>query len=99
MNLALGLNSGIQSWINIFLLMENYTEYIGYGASLLVLTSFIMRKMLYLRVINISGCSLFIWYGALLDSMPIILTNVAIVLVNVFYILKIISKKKQELSE
>ena len=79
--------------------MENFIEFIGYAASLFVLISFIMKKMLYLRIINIAGCSLFIWYGAMLESMPIMLTNVAIVLVNVFYILKIVSEKKIESSE
>lgn len=63
-------------------------EYIGYTASVFVLLSFVMKKMMYLRLINLVGCGMFIWYGLLLESLPIIITNAAIVLVNSFYLLK-----------
>jgi len=68
--------------------MNNYTEYIGYLASLLVLVSFLMKNMTYLRLVNTLGCLVFIAYGALLPSIPIIITNAAIVLINSFYLLK-----------
>ena len=61
----------------------------GYMASLGVLTSFLMRDIKTLRIINSMGCILFVAYGVLLNfSIPIIFTNVAIVLVNIFYLLK-----------
>ena len=67
--------------------MNNYVEYIGYLASFFVLLSFLMKRMTLLRIINVIGCSFFIWYGILLDSEPIIVTNVAIVLVNGYYLI------------
>ena len=69
--------------------MNNYTEYVGYAASFFVLLSFVMKRMTRLRIINVIGCSFFIWYGILLVSWPIIVTNVAIVLVNAYYLLTI----------
>ena len=75
--------------------MNNYTEYIGYLASLLVLVSFLMKNMTYLRLVNTLGCLVFIAYGALLPSIPIIITNAAIVLINSYYLLK--SRKKTSL--
>ncbi len=72
--------------------MNNYTEYIGYLASLLVLVSFLMKNMTHLRLVNTLGCLVFIAYGALLPSIPIIITNAAIVLINSFYLLKIRKK-------
>jgi hypothetical protein len=72
--------------------MKEYVEYIGYTASFFVLLSFVMKKMMYLRLINLVGCGLFIWYGLLLESWPIIITNAAIVLVNSFYLLRMKSK-------
>lgn len=75
--------------------MQDYTEYVGYAASLFVLLSFIMKKMMPLRIVNIVGCGFFIWYGFLLMSWPIIITNVAIVLVNIFYITKMILAEKK----
>ncbi|MFM7681558.1 MAG: uroporphyrinogen decarboxylase [Bacteroidota bacterium] len=68
--------------------MTNYTEYIGYVASALVLVSFVMKNITYLRIINTIGCGFFIIYGLLLPSAPIIITNAAIVLVNLYYLFK-----------
>jgi len=62
------------------------TELIGYLASLFVLLSFLMRNITTLRYVNSIGCLFFVAYGALLDSWPVIITNVAIVLVNVYYL-------------
>ncbi|MDX2360668.1 MAG: YgjV family protein [Crocinitomicaceae bacterium] len=67
----------------------DYSEYIGYLASLFVLLSFVMKRMLVLRIVNVIGCSFFIWYGFLLGSTPILITNIAIVLVNGYYIYSI----------
>jgi energy-converting hydrogenase Eha subunit E len=68
--------------------MEEYREYIGYLASAIVLLSFVMGRILYLRIINTIGCCFFIFYGALLGSIPIIATNAAIVLINLYYLVK-----------
>jgi hypothetical protein len=65
------------------------TEIIGYIASLLVLVSFLMRNVNKLRIVNTIGCMVFIIYGILLGwSIPIIITNAAIVLINGYYLLK-----------
>ena len=64
------------------------TEYFGYIASALVLVSFLMKNISYLRVVNSFGCACFIVYGSLLPSIPIIVTNAAIVLINVYYLTK-----------
>ena len=68
--------------------MNQFSEYVGYLASLLVLISFLMKNMTYLRLVNTLGCLVFIAYGALLPSIPIIITNAAIVIINSYYLLK-----------
>jgi hypothetical protein len=68
--------------------MNQFSEYVGYLASLLVLISFLMKNMTYLRLVNTLGCIVFIAYGVLLPSIPIIITNAAIVLINSYYLLK-----------
>lgn len=73
--------------------MENYVEYVGYAASAAVLLSFLMKNMVPLRMINIVGCGLFVTYGFLLGSWPIIITNAAICIIHVFYLVKL-SKEK-----
>lgn len=70
----------------------SYVEWIGYLASLFVLLSFLMRNIKTLRYVNTLGCLFFVVYGFLLNSWPILITNVAIVLVNVYYLF--INKKK-----
>lgn len=65
----------------------NATDFIGYLASFLVLFSFLMKKMRTLRIINTFGCTLFVAYGFLLDfSWPIIITNLAIIIINIYYL-------------
>lgn len=72
----------------------NYIELIGYLASAFVLLSFVMKEMTKLRIVNIVGCSFFIAYGILIPSWPIIITNVAIVCVNTFYLTKQLKSKE-----
>ena len=78
--------------------MENYVEYVGYTASLFVLLSFIMKEMIKLQLVNIVGCAFFVAYGFLLPEIawPIVFTNVAIVLVNTYYLFKLKSQKSLE---
>ena len=65
-------------------------EYVGYAASFFVLLSFIMKDMKTLRLVNIIGCSFFVAYGFLMPgiSWPLVVTNVAIVVVNIYYLFR-----------
>lgn len=73
------------------------TEWIGYAASVFVLLSFLMRNIVTLRSVNIIGCSFFVVYGFLLNSWPIIITNLAIACVNLYYLF--INKRKKPATE
>ncbi len=64
----------------------SYVEWFGYAASLFVLLSFLMRNITTLRYVNTLGCMFFVVYGVLLDSWPIIITNAAIIMVNIYYL-------------
>lgn len=67
--------------------MSDFTvELIGYFASALVLLSFFMKNIKTLRMVNCVGCSFFVAYGVMLGSIPIIITNVAILCVNFYYL-------------
>ena len=65
----------------------NTTEIIGIGASLLVLISFLLKDVRKLRIVNTIGCIVFVVYGALLSSIPVVFTNSAIILINLYYLL------------
>lgn len=71
--------------------MWDNIEWIGYLASILVVISFALKNIYHLRLVNTSGGIAFIVYGLLIDSIPVILTNVFIVLFNIYYL----SKKEQ----
>lgn len=62
------------------------TEWIGYLASFFVAISFFMKNIITLRIVNTVGCVVFIIYGVLIDSWPVIATNAIIVGVNVYYL-------------
>lgn len=66
------------------------TEWIGYLASLAVLISFTMKDLKNLRMINAVGCLLFVLYGFLMPTLriglPIIITNLAILGINIYHL-------------
>ncbi len=68
------------------------TEYVGYLASIMVLVSFTMKDVKKLRALNIMGCLLFVAYGFLMPTLriglPIIITNISIFGINLYYIFK-----------
>ena len=65
-------------------------EWVGYAAMATVLISFLMKSVIKLRIVNSFGCLLFVIYGIMLEpiSKPIIITNLAIFLINCYYLLK-----------
>ncbi|WP_147678937.1 uroporphyrinogen decarboxylase [Algibacter pacificus] len=68
----------------------SFTEWVGYAAMATVLVSFLMTSVINLRIVNILGCLLFVFYGIMLSpiSKPIIITNAAILCVNVVFIIR-----------
>lgn len=65
------------------------TEAVGYLASLVLMISFLMKNINTLRIVNSTGCLLFVIYGFMLTtSWPIIISNAFILGVNIFYLTK-----------
>ncbi len=74
----------------------SFTEVVGYAASIAVLCSFLLKDVKRLRIVNTIGCSIFLFYGVLLNfSIPIIITNAAIIIINMFYLVKMQREFKQ----
>ncbi|VAV94808.1 hypothetical protein MNBD_ACTINO02-2280 [hydrothermal vent metagenome] len=63
-------------------------ELIGYFASALVVTALTMTSYRKLRIFSLLGSVTFGIYGLLIGSVPIILTNIAIMAINTFYLWK-----------
>lgn len=72
-------------------------DFIGYAASLFVVLSFLIKEnIIYIRLTNLVGCILFVIYGVLIDSIPIILPNAFLVFVQVYYIFKTKQQKEKK---
>ena len=62
-------------------------EFMGYIATVVLLTSFTMKRLKSLRIINSIGCLLFVVYGIMLsNAWPIIISNAAIFTINFYYL-------------
>jgi len=68
-------------------------EILGYVATAIVIFSFTIRNLKWLRIANTIGCFLFTIYGLLILSMPIIITNLVIMAINLHQLLKIIKEE------
>lgn len=61
-------------------------ELVGYLASALVVASLAMTSVVRLRTISLAGSVTFVVYGSLIGSVPIIVTNASIALLNVWFL-------------
>lgn len=68
-------------------------DYIGYLGSLLVATSLTMSNLKNLRAFNLVGASMMVLYGTVIQATPVILLNGFIVLVDSYYLVKMLYHK------
>jgi hypothetical protein len=71
----------------------NWIEGLGYFATLVTLVSMMVKDMVYLRVINSVGCLLWIGYGLMSESIPVLMVNTIILGIHIF---KLIELKETE---
>ena len=69
------------------LLGVELTEWVGYLAMTVLLISFMMKNVIKLRIINSVGCLFFVIYGVMISQYPIVITNLAIIFINLYYLL------------
>ena len=73
-------------------------EIFGTIAGVLMLTSFLMPRQLLIRIIGLVACAFFLVYGVLLSAYSLWILNSVMVLINIFYIVKILvfDKRKKD---
>jgi len=69
-------------------------EIIGYIASVIIFISILSSSILKLRVINVVGSILFAIYGFMIHSIPTGMMNTLIVVVNIYYLVKLFKAKE-----
>ena len=63
-------------------------ELMGYLASALVVLALTMTSVVRLRMVSLAGSITFFVYGTLIDSVPIMITNGSIAVINVWFLRK-----------
>lgn len=76
----------------------NWMEWIGYGASLLILISMLMTSIVRLRLLNLLGSLLFVAYGFFIEAYPVAFMNALIAVTNTYYLIRISRMKKDDFS-
>ena len=69
--------------------MNIYLECMGYLASVLCVVSLLMSEVKKLRWINLIASSMFVFYSLRTNAYPVALTNVMIVIADIYYLVKI----------
>ena len=65
----------------------NYIMLLGTLASVTVAVSLTMKNIRLLRIVNLAGASLFFVYGYLIGALPVVIVNLFIVGIDIYYII------------
>ncbi len=71
-------------------------EIFGYVGSFVVLISLTMSSIVKLRWINLLGATMFTIYASLIGAYPAIFMNFGIVIIDVYYIIKLHKSRPQK---
>ena len=74
-------------------------EVIGYLGSLFVLASFLLKDIKWIRIVNIVGAVFFVIYGFYTQTWATAFMNFALVLVHIFYLVKMYLDNKKANNE
>ena len=69
-------------------------EGIGYAASALVASSFLMSSVLRLRLLNAGGAALFAFYGWTIGAPPVVVTNGLILAIQAGQIVRLLTRRE-----
>ena len=75
-------------------MFSQIAPYFGYLASLCLVIALLVNNDLKFRWFNSFGNIFFITYAILLFAIPVLITNVILLCINVYYLIKIYSKKE-----
>lgn len=65
------------------------TDFVGYGASVFVVLSFILKEVKKIRIINLIGCILFVLYGIFNHYLwPVIIPNGILCFIQLYHLVK-----------
>ena len=71
----------------------NIVQLLGYSASFIIFISLTMKSIVKLRILNAMGCLLFVIFALKTHSLPAVVMNIGIVLIDIYYFFKIVRVK------
>lgn len=75
-------------------MLSTLAPYIGYLASALLMIGLLVTGDLKFRIWNGLGCFAFVIYALIIHAFPVLVTNVVLLAINIFYFTKIIRRKE-----
>ena len=73
-----------------------WIEIIGYVGMAFVLGSFLMRKIQWVRIVNMVGATLSLVYGILTQTWPTAALNGALLIINSMYVIIYLDKTRRK---
>jgi hypothetical protein len=74
--------------------MLSFATYFGYLASLLLILALVVNNDLKFRWFNLGGNIAFIIYGMMLHAVPVLITNIILLVLNLYYLWKVYTRKE-----
>ena len=76
-----------------------FMEIFGYVGTGLVLLSFLMQDIKWLRVVNMAGGFISLLYAIYTNTMPVVVLNGSLIMINGVQLMRIIRKERQAKKE
>lgn len=70
-------------------MFQTIAPWLGYLATLMLALSLMVNSDIRFRWFNLFGCLSFILYGLVIQAIPVILTNVLLLVINLYYLIRI----------
>lgn len=74
-------------------------EIFGYFGTALVILSFFMRDLKWLRAINMAGGLVSLIYAVCMNTMPVVVLNAVLITINAFQLVRDIIRDKKSVSD
>lgn len=71
----------------------DFIQVLGYAASFIIFISLTMKSIVKLRILNAVGCVVFVIFALKTNSLPAVVMNIGIVLIDIYYLYAIVRTK------
>ena len=76
-----------------------FLELFGYLGTALVLLSFVMHDIKWLRAVNMAGGTISLIYAICVNTMPVVVLNGSLILINGIQLARILRKEREIMEE